>query len=104
MIASDENQKNESAGQARRKAVMTVLAPHRRGRDFRTVSAPSPCRHTRIYASPKTASLMVRGRIGGDGAAFNLGEAHSVARGGAAFDRRSRYRLHARAATGGRQR
>jgi alpha-D-ribose 1-methylphosphonate 5-triphosphate synthase subunit PhnG len=74
MIASDENQKNESAGQARRKAVMTVLA-HTDAAEISgrlaTIALPA---HENLR-EPENGLVMVRGRVGGDGAAFNLGEA-----------------------------
>lgn len=74
MIASDENQKDESAGQARRKAAMTVLA-HTDAAEISgrlaTIALPA---HENLR-EPENGLVMVRSRIGGDGAAFNLGEA-----------------------------
>ena len=65
---------NENSKQARRKAAMAVLAHS---------DAAEIARHLAAIASPPYENLreaenglvMVRGRIGGDGAAFNLGEA-----------------------------
>jgi alpha-D-ribose 1-methylphosphonate 5-triphosphate synthase subunit PhnG len=73
-MASNESQRNESAGQAQRKAVMAVLAhadvaeiSSRLG----TIALPA---HENLR-EPENGLVMVRGRVGGDGAAFNLGEA-----------------------------
>ena len=74
MMASDESQGSASAGQARRKAVMAVLA-HSATADIAgrlgTVALPA---HEDLR-EPENGLIMVRGRIGGDGAPFNLGEA-----------------------------
>jgi alpha-D-ribose 1-methylphosphonate 5-triphosphate synthase subunit PhnG len=74
MMASDESQCNESAGQARRKAAMTVLAHSEAaaisGR-LETIVLPA---HQNLR-EPENGLVMVRGRVGGDGAPFNLGEA-----------------------------
>src|ERR1700676_4698731 len=73
MTASGEN-----GGQARRKAAMAVLA-HCDAADMvaclDAIALPS-CENLR---EPENGMVMVRGRIGGDGAPFNLGEA-TVAR------------------------
>jgi alpha-D-ribose 1-methylphosphonate 5-triphosphate synthase subunit PhnG len=65
---------SESIKQARRKAAMAVLA--------HSVSAEISARLGRValpahqtLREPENGLVMVRGRIGGDGAAFNLGEA-----------------------------
>ena len=74
MMASDESQSNQSAGQARRKAAMTVLAHSEAaaisGR-LETIVLPA---HENLR-EPENGLVMVRGRVGGDGAPFNLGEA-----------------------------
>ena len=74
MMASDESQSNESAGQARRKAAMAVLA-HSEAAEIsgrlETIALPA---HENLR-EPENGLVMVRGRVGGDGAPFNLGEA-----------------------------
>src|SRR6202166_1416326 len=73
MSASGENGK-----QARRRAAMAVLA-HSDAADIAAhlgAIAVPPCEELR---EPENGLVMVRGRIGGDGAPFNLGEA-TVAR------------------------
>ena len=74
MMASDESQGSASAGQARRKAVMEVLAQADAadisGR-LETIALPA---HENLR-EPENGLVMVRGRVGGDGAPFNLGEA-----------------------------
>src|SRR6478752_248881 len=74
MMASDESQGSASAGQARRKAVMAVLAQADAadisGR-LETIALPA---HEDLR-EPENGLVMVRGRVGGDGAPFNLGEA-----------------------------
>jgi alpha-D-ribose 1-methylphosphonate 5-triphosphate synthase subunit PhnG len=73
-MAGDESTENESGGQARRKAVMAVLA-HAETADIAgrlgTVAVPA---HEDLR-EPENGLVMVRGRVGGDGAPFNLGEA-----------------------------
>jgi alpha-D-ribose 1-methylphosphonate 5-triphosphate synthase subunit PhnG len=60
--------------QAQRKAAMTVLA-HSKAADIagRLDAVVLPAHE--ILREPESGLVMVRGRIGGDGAAFNLGEA-----------------------------
>jgi len=60
--------------QAQRKAAMTVLA-HSKVADIaeRLDGIALPAHE--ILREPESGLVMVRGRIGGDGAAFNLGEA-----------------------------
>jgi alpha-D-ribose 1-methylphosphonate 5-triphosphate synthase subunit PhnG len=74
MMASDESQSNESARQARRKAAMAVLA-HSEAAEIsgrlETIVLPV---HENLR-EPENGLVMVRGRVGGDGAPFNLGEA-----------------------------
>ncbi len=64
----------ESNGQARRKAAMAVLA-HSEVADIavhlKAIALPP---HEELR-EPENGLVMVRGRVGGDGAAFNLGEA-----------------------------
>ncbi|MDE5451576.1 phosphonate C-P lyase system protein PhnG [Bradyrhizobium sp. CSA112] len=73
-MAGNESLAGESGGQARRKAVMAVLA-HSATADIAgllgTVALPV---HENLRA-PENGLVMVRGRVGGDGAPFNLGEA-----------------------------
>jgi alpha-D-ribose 1-methylphosphonate 5-triphosphate synthase subunit PhnG len=65
---------SEGGGQGRRKAVMTVLA-HSATADIAgrlgTVALPA---HEDLR-EPENGLVMIRGRVGGDGAPFNLGEA-----------------------------
>jgi alpha-D-ribose 1-methylphosphonate 5-triphosphate synthase subunit PhnG len=74
MMTSNETQRNERAGQAQRQAVMAVLAhagtAEISGR-LETIALPA---HENLR-EPENGLVMVRGRVGGDGAAFNLGEA-----------------------------
>ena len=74
MMASSETQGSESASQTRRKAVMAVLAhagtAEISGR-LETIALPA---HENLR-EPENGLVMVRGRVGGDGAPFNLGEA-----------------------------
>src|SRR3954451_7624232 len=64
----------ESHGQARRKAAMAVLA-HAETTDIaghlEAIALPA---HEELR-EPENGLVMVRGRVGGDGAPFNLGEA-----------------------------
>ena len=73
-MASDENQKYESPVQARRKAGMAVLA-HSDAADIsdRLGAIALPVHEN--LREPENGLVMVRGRVGGDGAPFNLGEA-----------------------------
>src|SRR6202048_2537933 len=69
MIATDEHSK-----QAQRKDAMTVLAHSEASeiaRHLEALALPA-CEDLR---QPENGLVMVRGRIGGDGAPFNLGEA-----------------------------
>lgn len=72
------SQTDEEAGQNRRRAVMAVLA-HTDGAEIsaRLDAIALPAHET--LREPENGLVMVRGRVGGDGAAFNLGEA-SVSR------------------------
>jgi len=73
-MTGSESLADESGGQARRKAVMAVLA-HSATADIEgrlgTIALPD---HEDLR-EPENGLVMVRGRVGGDGAPFNLGEA-----------------------------
>src|SRR5204862_5507635 len=73
-MASNEGPADENGAQARRKAVMAVLA-HSATADIAgrlgMVALPA---HEDLR-EPENGLVMVRGRVGGDGAPFNLGEA-----------------------------
>jgi alpha-D-ribose 1-methylphosphonate 5-triphosphate synthase subunit PhnG len=64
----------ESAMQARRKAAMAVLAHAETAGIAECLGAVAVPAHEPLRA-PENGLVMVRGRIGGDGAPFNLGEA-----------------------------
>ena len=74
MMTSDESPGDGGLRQARRKAAMAVLA-HSETADIagylETIVLPT---HEDLR-EPENGLVMVRGRIGGDGASFNLGEA-----------------------------
>ena len=74
MNPGGESNRNEGDRQARRKAAMLVLA-HSGAADIarclETVGVPA---HEDLR-EPENGLVMLRGRIGGDGAPFNLGEA-----------------------------
>ena len=74
VMAGNESLANENGGQARRKAVMAVLA-HSATADIEgrlgTIALPA---HEDLR-EPENGLVMVRGRVGGDGVPFNLGEA-----------------------------
>ena len=73
-MVSDEGHGDESPGQVRRKAAMAVLA-HSETVDIaghlEAIALPA---HEDLR-EPENGLVLVRGRIGGDGAPFNLGEA-----------------------------
>jgi alpha-D-ribose 1-methylphosphonate 5-triphosphate synthase subunit PhnG len=69
MTATDENSK-----QVQRKAAMAVLAHSGASDIARYLDAITLPAHENLR-EPENGLLMVRGRIGGDGAPFNLGEA-----------------------------
>jgi alpha-D-ribose 1-methylphosphonate 5-triphosphate synthase subunit PhnG len=69
MVESDEGSK-----QAQRKAAMTVLAHSDAAEISRCLDAIALPVHENLR-EPENGLVMVRGRIGGDGAPFNLGEA-----------------------------
>ena len=64
----------ENPQQARRKAAMTVLA-HSEAADIAVRLDALTLPAHEILREPENGLVMVRGRIGGDGAPFNLGEA-----------------------------
>jgi len=74
MTVPSENPGNDNGQQARRKAAMAVLA-HSDAADIavrlEAIALPA---HENLR-EPENGLVMVRGRVGGDGAAFNLGEA-----------------------------
>ena len=69
MTVADENRK-----QAQRKAAMTVLA-HSDAAEIARHLEPIAAPAYEILREPENGLVMLRGRIGGDGAPFNLGEA-----------------------------
>ncbi len=69
MSLTDQNPK-----QAQRKAAMAVLAHSDAAEIFGRLEAISVPAHENLR-EPESGLVMMRGRIGGDGAAFNLGEA-----------------------------
>ncbi len=74
MNPGGETNRNEGERQARRKAAMLVLAHSGTAeiaRCLKTVGVPD---HEDLR-EPENGLVMLRGRIGGDGAPFNLGEA-----------------------------
>jgi alpha-D-ribose 1-methylphosphonate 5-triphosphate synthase subunit PhnG len=64
----------DNAIRAQRKAAMTVLAQAARTEIARCLGSIDVPAHVDLRA-PENGLVMVRGRIGGDGAPFNLGEA-----------------------------
>jgi alpha-D-ribose 1-methylphosphonate 5-triphosphate synthase subunit PhnG len=74
LMAGDESLAGENGGQARRKAVMAVLA-HSAAADIAGQLATIALPDHEDLREPENGLVMVRGRVGGDGAPFNLGEA-----------------------------
>ena len=72
MMARSED--DESAGQKKRQAVMAVLAHTDAAEISDRLDAITLPVHENLR-EPENGLVMVRGRVGGDGAAFNLGEA-----------------------------
>ena len=60
---------------AKRRAAMAVLAESSRRRDRAFAEALGPLPAHEDMRAPENGLVMIRGRIGGDGAQFNLGEA-----------------------------
>src|SRR3984957_9986505 len=74
MTATSENPGNDNSQQARRQAAMAVLA-HSDAADIAVrLGAPALPAHENLREA-ENGLVMVPGRIGGDGTAFNLGEA-----------------------------
>jgi alpha-D-ribose 1-methylphosphonate 5-triphosphate synthase subunit PhnG len=65
---------NQTSKQAQRQAAMTVLAHSDAAEIARHLQAVALPVHENLR-EPENGLVMVRGRTGGDGAAFNLGEA-----------------------------
>jgi alpha-D-ribose 1-methylphosphonate 5-triphosphate synthase subunit PhnG len=65
---------DQNAKQAQRKAAMAVLA-HSGAVDIAGRLAAIPLPDHESLREPENGLVMVRGRVGGDGAPFNLGEA-----------------------------
>ena len=65
---------DENSGQAQRKAAMAVLAHSATADIAERLDAIAVPAHENLR-EPENGLVMVRGRIGGDGAPFNLGEA-----------------------------
>jgi alpha-D-ribose 1-methylphosphonate 5-triphosphate synthase subunit PhnG len=74
MMASSEDLADENGGQGRRKAVMAVLA-HSATADIAGRLGAMVLPVHEDLRQPENGLVMVRGRVGGDGAPFNLGEA-----------------------------
>src|SRR5262245_17260931 len=74
MMASNESLADEGGGQARRKAVMAVMA-HSATADIAACLGTMALPAHEDLRQPENGLVMVRGRVGGDGAPFNLGEA-----------------------------
>jgi alpha-D-ribose 1-methylphosphonate 5-triphosphate synthase subunit PhnG len=74
MTSTPENRSNDNGQQARRQAAMAVLAHSATADIAARLGALAMPEHESLR-EPENGLVMVRGRIGGDGAAFNLGEA-----------------------------
>src|ERR1700760_1772930 len=74
MTATPENPNKDNGQQARRKAAMAVLAHTDSANIAARLDAIAKPAHENLR-EPENGLVMVRGRIGGDGAPFNLGEA-----------------------------
>jgi alpha-D-ribose 1-methylphosphonate 5-triphosphate synthase subunit PhnG len=74
MTVIPENQSHDDSRQARRKAAMAVLAHSDVAAIAGRLDAIALPAHENLR-EPENGLVMVRGRIGGDGAPFNLGEA-----------------------------
>jgi alpha-D-ribose 1-methylphosphonate 5-triphosphate synthase subunit PhnG len=73
-MAVDEGLASETGAALRRKAAMAVLA-HSAAADIACRLADIALPDHETLREPENGIVMVRGRIGGDGAPFNLGEA-----------------------------
>jgi alpha-D-ribose 1-methylphosphonate 5-triphosphate synthase subunit PhnG len=65
----------DSASSTERRAVMTALSKAESAELAGPIQRHWPRLHIRDLRAPEIGLVMLRGRIGGDGAAFNLGEA-----------------------------
>jgi alpha-D-ribose 1-methylphosphonate 5-triphosphate synthase subunit PhnG len=74
VMAGNEGLADETGVQARRKAAMAVLA-HSAAADIAEHLADIALPDHETLREPENGLVMVRGRVGGDGASFNLGEA-----------------------------
>lgn len=74
MQSNERQGGEENQTQARRRDAMAVLANSRAPDIAACLGAIVLPRHDELRA-PENGLVMVRGRVGGDGAAFNLGEA-----------------------------
>src|ERR1700738_2569357 len=74
MMASNESQRSSSAGQAQRQAAMAVRAAADTAEISGCLGTSALPAHENLRER-ENGLVMVRGRVGGDGAAFNLGEA-----------------------------
>ena len=91
VMAGNESLADENGGQARRKAVMAVLA-HSATADIEGRLATIALPDHEDLREPESGLVMVRGRVGGDGAPLISARRRYRGR-GAAVDRRSRFRL-----------
>jgi alpha-D-ribose 1-methylphosphonate 5-triphosphate synthase subunit PhnG len=73
--ATDQISPPEAALRARRRAAMAVLASSDAGEIAQCLAALGPLPPHADVRPGESGMLMVRGRIGGDGAPFNVGEA-----------------------------
>jgi alpha-D-ribose 1-methylphosphonate 5-triphosphate synthase subunit PhnG len=73
-MTATENPGNDNGQQARRQAAMAVLA-HSEAADIAVRLGALALPVHENLREPENGLVMVRGRIGGDGTAFNLGEA-----------------------------
>ena len=73
-MKADMTVANENGKQAQRKAAMTVLA-HSNAAEIARHLEPIAVPAYENLREPENGLVMLRGRIGGDGAPFNLGEA-----------------------------
>jgi alpha-D-ribose 1-methylphosphonate 5-triphosphate synthase subunit PhnG len=74
MTSTPESRSNDNGQQARRQAAMAVLA-HSEAADIAERLGALVVPAYENLREPENGLVMVRGRIGGDGTAFNLGEA-----------------------------
>jgi alpha-D-ribose 1-methylphosphonate 5-triphosphate synthase subunit PhnG len=65
----------EAGGRAKRRAAMAALAESSSAEIARGLEGLGPLPAYDVLRAPESGLVMVRGRIGGDGAPFNIGEA-----------------------------